>query len=472
MKTPHDLPDSEPLESSRNLLSEMQQLAGKIKQFRELAQEWAKTREQLHQLAYYNTLTGLPNLSLLQKDSQALFQAEQQKLAVIFIDVNGLKQVNDSLGRAAGNELLRQIANRLRSFRGQQRFLAHLKEDDFVLLRNIREIPEAALIAENIMALLSPAFKAENLSLSLSFSIGIAVYPDDAKELDNLILYADMAMRNARQLGCGPFRFYTPELNHQLKERQAMERALLYALENNQLHLHYQPQICMQSGDLYGVEALARWNHPELGKIPPDHFIALAERLGVIKKLSAWAIRSACRQLAEWRQQGVAVPRLSINVSPSDFHNSALPDIIQKTLQEYQLQSSDLALEITENVFLNNSQEAFNIIDTLHQLGIHLALDDFGTGYSSLSYLHKLPIQELKLDRSFIQTLELNKRSQSLCEAIFQISKSLGLTVIVEGVETEGQKTLLQQQGYQLAQGYLFARPLSVEEITTFCSGQ
>ena len=272
-------------------------------------------------------------------------------------------------------------------------------------------------------------------------------------------------MYQAKSQGRGRFSFFSSEMNRLAQERLALETALRKALKQGGLHLHYQPQLDLRNGQLYGVEALARWSHPELGEISPARFIPLAEECGLIADLGRWALSEACQQLAQWRDQGLDIPAVSVNLSPSSFHNLDLPRMIADTLQRNALQPQNLTLELTESILLDTHPSTMQVIDAIHALGVRLAIDDFGTGYSSLSYLRHLPVSELKLDRSFVADMDGETDAQALSNAILGIGKSLHLTVVAEGVETASQHRLLQDQGYDVAQGFWFARPLPPQEL-------
>jgi EAL domain-containing protein (putative c-di-GMP-specific phosphodiesterase class I) len=279
-----------------------------------------------------------------------------------------------------------------------------------------------------------------------------------------------MAMYQAKSLGRGRSSFFSHELNQLAQERLTLEIALRDALENQQLRLHYQPQVRMRDGLLYGVEALARWHHPQFGDISPARFIPLAEECGLINQLGLWALREACRQLAAWRRQGLNIPAISVNLSPTNFHNLDLPGMIANTLQEHNLQASDLTLEITESVMMDTNPSTMKTLNDVHTQGVRLSMDDFGTGYSSLSYLRRLPIQELKLDRSFVSDLEQDATNRALSEAVIRLGESLHLTVVAEGIESPVQQRILTDQGYHVAQGYLFSRPLTAADLEAWLS--
>ena len=433
-----------------------------------LALEREHTRQRIRQLAFYDGLTGLPNRSLLQaKADQAIATAtrSKEKLAVLFIDLDRFKQVNDSLGHPAGDELLRQIAGKLRQDLRASDIAGRLSGDEFVVVLPQSDVTQTTDMVERLLELLGAPVTVAGVALAASASVGIAMFPDDGRDMETLLHRADMAMYQAKSSGRGCFSFFSSEMNQLAQERLALETALRQAIQTRQLHLHYQPQVDMETGKLYGVEALARWTHPELGEISPVRFIPLAEECGLVADLGHWALREACGQLSAWRAQGLAVPAVSVNLSTSSFHNLDLPRMIADMLEVNALQPQDLTLELTESVLLDTNPSTMKTIADVHAKGIRLSMDDFGTGYSSLSYLRRLPVSELKLDRSFVADLENDEAAQALSAAILGIGKSLHLTVVAEGIETPAQNQLLREQGYAVAQGFLFARPLSPADL-------
>ena len=438
-----------------------------------LALQREHARGQIRQLAFYDALTGLPNRSLLQaRADQAINAArrENSQLAVLFVDLDRFKKVNDSLGHPAGDELLRVMAGRLEAECRESDIVGRLSGDEFVLVLPNCDSTQVAAQAERLLLALGTPCLVAGVSMACSASIGISVFPGDGREMDTLLRRADMAMYQAKSAGRGQMSFFSHEMNMLAQERLALETALREALHNNGLRLHYQPQIDLASGQLCGVEALARWTHPQLGEISPARFIPLAEECGLIAELGRWVLAEACRQLSDWRGRGLAIPSVSINLSPTSFHNLDLPRMIADTLERNALQPRDLILEITEGVLLDTNPSTLKTIDQVHAQGVRLSMDDFGTGYSSLSYLRRLPLSELKLDRSFVSDLEDDSTARALSAAIMGIGKSLNLTVVAEGVETEGQCLVLKEQGYAVAQGYLFARPLAPELLEVWLS--
>lgn len=438
-----------------------------------LALERERSRARIRQLAFYDGLTGLPNRSLLlAKADQAIASAARndESLAVLFIDLDRFKQVNDSLGHPAGDELLCTVATRLQAVLRGADIVGRLSGDEFVVVLSQCDGEQARNAIERLQeATVAPLNFAET-TLMVSASIGVAMYPADGRDMETLLHRADMAMYQAKSGGRGRVSFFSSEMNVLAQERLALENALRKALQTGGLHLHYQPQVDMETGQLYGVEALARWTHPELGEISPARFIPLAEECSLIADLGRWAVEEACRQLAVWRSKGLPIPAVSVNLSPSSFHNLDLPRMIADTLDRHALTAQDLTLEMTESILLDTNPSTMKTIDAVHAQGVRLSMDDFGTGYSSLSYLRRLPVSELKLDRSFVADLEHDETARALSRAILGIGKSLHLTVVAEGVETQTQNLMLREQGYPIGQGFLFARPLAPLDLEHWLS--
>ena len=433
-----------------------------------LALEREQTRRRIRQLAFYDGLTSLPNRSLLLAQAeQALAAAagDDSELAVVFIDLDRFKQVNDSLGHPAGDKLLCSVAQRIQAELRAGDIAGRLSGDEFVIVLPRCGGTQAAEVIERLQTALAKPCLIDGVALASTASCGIAVFPADGRDMETLLHRADMAMYQAKSGGRGLYSFFSPEMNRLAQERMTLETALREALQNGGLHLHYQPQLDLRDGRLYGVEALARWTHAEFGNIPPARFIPLAEECGLIGELGSWALREACRQLGEWRSRGLAVPAISVNLSPTSFHNLDLPNMIADTLQRNALQPADLTLEITESLLLDTNPGTMRTLQAVHAQGVRLSMDDFGTGYSSLSYLRRLPVSELKLDRSFVADLEHDEAARALSSAILGIGRSLQLTVVAEGVETPEQNLVLRTQGYPVAQGYLFSRPLPAQDF-------
>lgn len=428
-----------------------------------LAMEREVSRKQIQHLAFYDSLTGLPNRSqflIYAKKTIALAAEVGHSLAVLVINLDRFKQVNDSLGHAAGDELLASIAQRLRNELPKNDIIGRLSGDEFIIILSSCTMQQATVKVEKMLSLLSQPCMIANVNIIPSASIGISLYPENGEEMDTLMNHANIAMHKAKNRGHGHFNFFSVEMNDINQQRQDMEDALRHAFHIGSLELFYQPQVMLKDGHLYGVEALSRWVHPILGNIPPQRFIPIAEESGLINELALWAIETACEQLADWRLRGIDVPSVSVNLSPTNFHNPGLADMILHILQHYHLPPQDLTLEITEDILIENNPAIFTTIEKIHRLGVRLSMDDFGTGYSSLSYLRRLDLDEIKLDKSFVHDLEHDETSRTLSEAVIRIGESLQLSVIVEGVENEAQRTLLSRQGYQIGQGFLFSEAL------------
>ena len=428
-----------------------------------LALEREEARQAIRRMAYYDGLTGLPNRNLLLARAQrtiAEVASEQAELAVLFVDLDRFKQVNDALGHAAGDELLQVMAQRLSSVLRESDIVGRLSGDEFVLVLPRRSATQVTRFLERLKRVLSFPASIAGTSVVLSASIGISLFPGDGQDMESLLQCADIAMYQAKRAERGSFSFFLEEMNRIAQSRLILETALRLALAGEGLELEYQPQINLHSGTLVGVEALARWVHPTLGIVSPERFIPLAEECGLINELSQWVLQAACGQLAQWREQGLTVPSLSINLSPINFHNLNLAAQITQQLQRYELQAADLCVEVTEGVLLSNSPGTEQTLKELHALGVRLAIDDFGTGYSSLGYLRHLPISELKLDKSFVDDLERDASCRALSESVIGIGRGLSLLVVAEGIEHAAQRDILKAQGYEVGQGYFFSVPL------------
>ncbi|CAN7572473.1 GGDEF and EAL domain-containing protein [Pseudorhodoferax sp. LjRoot39] len=436
-----------------------------------LALQRERTRQHIRQLAFYDSLTGLPNRSLLHaRADQAIAAAARSRetLAVLFVDLDRFKQVNDSLGHPAGDAVLRHAAAQLQLELRASDIAGRLSGDEFVVVLPQCDAGHAAEIAARLQALLAAPLAVGGSTLSVTASVGVAMFPEDGRTMDALLQRADMAMYQAKTGGRGRFCFFSAGMNDVVQQRLALETALRQAMGTAQMQLHYQPQIDMASGRLHGVEALARWTHPTLGEIEPARFIPLAEDCGLIAELGRWALHQACRQLAQWRSEGLTVPSVSVNLSPTSFHDRELTRTIAQMLAQHALAPQDLMLELTESVLLDTNPSTMQTITEVRALGVRMSMDDFGTGYSSLSYLRRLPVDEIKLDRSFVADLESDGAARALSNAVLEIGRSLKLTVVAEGVETMAQDSLLRAQGYAVAQGYLVARPMAGDALAAW----
>ena len=428
-----------------------------------LAIERKEARAQIAQLAYYDTLTGLPNRARLRHLISEMIASvsDGKSVALTFLDIDNFKDINDSLGHSAGDEMLAEFAQRLRTQVQQGGVLGRLGGDEFVMLLPDCDAAGASLVASRIMEALAAPLKIGARQVPVSASMGISIYPDNASDLDTLIQQADAAMYKAKQAGRATYRFFSRDMNRLAEQRLAYSAALRAALADGGLALHYQPQIRTSDGALHGVEALARWRDPVLGEVPPAKFIPLAEECGLIEQIGLWTIREACRQMAQWRDAGLDIPSVSVNLSPINFQHAGLASVVAEVLTAYRLPPEMLMLEVTENVFLNERSVAVETMSAIRKLGAGLSLDDFGTGYSSLNRLAHLPIRELKIDRSFMRDVESDPTARAIVTTVVRVGQSLQLTVVAEGVETEGQRNLLSELGCDVIQGFLYAPALS-----------
>ncbi|AXL50430.1 hypothetical protein DSC91_002632 [Paraburkholderia caffeinilytica] len=436
-----------------------------------LALEREASKENIRRLAYYDGLTGLPNRSALVARIESLLAEATREgcaLALLFIDLDRFKQVNDSFGHPAGDTLLCEVARRVKECLGKFDVAGRLSGDEFVVALMPCDAGKAVARCESIMAKLNGPFTIGPTIVTPTASVGIALFPQHGDSVHTLLLHADMAMYHAKSKGRHRYSMFNPELNRISQENLKLERALREALHNDQLQLHYQPQVRLEDESLHGVEALARWHHPDFGMVPPERFVTLAEERGMIADLDHWVIHAACGQLRKWRCLGLAIPHVSVNVSPTTFSDQAFPGWIARTLAENGVCAADLMLEVTEGVLLDTVSGAFANLNAVRDLGVRLSVDDFGTGYSSLSYLYRMPVAELKLDKSFVRELEYNESARALSSAVISIGASLRLAIVAEGVESDAQRRTLQAQGCKVAQGYLFARPMEADKLTAW----
>jgi len=422
------------------------------------------TEEHISHLAHHDALTGLLNRYSLQgRLEQALATArrEQRALAVMFIDMDHFKNINDILGHAVGDGLLVEVARRLRDSVRDSDVVARLGGDEFVLvLTEVDNATAAARVADKILRALGQPYRIEEEKLHITPSIGLAFYPDDGDDCEALMKHADTAMYHAKSQGRNNVQFFTAEMNRAAVERLGLDHDLRLALEERQFELHYQPQLDAGSGCVVGVEALVRWRHPRDGLVPPLKFIPVAEETGLIIPLGEWVLDEACRQLRAWRQEGLKDVTMAVNLSAHQLRSPALLDYVTQTLERHGLAGADLELEVTESVAMANPEASIGQLQTLRDLGVRLSIDDFGTGYSSLSYLKRLPIHTLKLDRSFVNDIETDANDVAICTATIALAHNLGLRVVAEGVENAAQHSFLVTLRCDTLQGYLFSKPI------------
>lgn len=452
-------------------------------EIRQLADALGRRRQaedRIRRLAYYDEVTGLPNRTYFKErlaQATDLARRHGRQLALLFLDLDNFKRVNDTLGHSQGDILLREVATRLvanlrRSDAvgpgppGEEERLARLGGDEFtVLLTEIASATDAGVVAARLHEALARPVTLAGEDVIVTASIGIAVYPQDGADVETLVKNADMAMYFAKRAGRNAFRFHTNTMNARALRRLAIENNLRRALERGELSLHYQPQMDVLSGTLSGVEALLRWDSAELGPLPPAEFVPIAEESGLIVPIGEWVLRTACEQARAWQLAGLRLPRVAVNVSVRQFATEGFAEVVGRVLRETALPASALELEITESVLMRDGEAAVATLRALKALGVKLAIDDFGTGYSSLAYLKQFPIDRLKIDRTFVCSLDTDPQDRAIASAVIAMADSLSLSVTAEGVETASQLAFLKARQCAEAQGFLLSRPLPMEEL-------
>ncbi|KHF26585.1 diguanylate cyclase/phosphodiesterase [Solemya velum gill symbiont] len=433
-----------------------------------------QSQEKLDHLAHHDALTGLPNRLLLsERLKQAIRHADRTgtDLALFFLDLDHFKHINDSLGHPLGDQLLQDVAEKLTQSLRREDTVARVGGDEFVLLLGSVSRPEdIANMAEKLLKAFRAPVLLNGHELSIGASLGISLYPQDGKSADELLHNADAAMYRAKEEGRNNYQFYTEALTHKAFERVLMENNLRQALEKEEFILHYQPQLDLHTGKIVGAEALIRWQQPQLGLISPSRFIPIAEDSGLIMPIGEWVLQEACSQAKKWLDKGIDIGRIAVNVAGPQLQRGRLVEVVQDVLAKCGLPASRLEIEVTESLLMQKTESAIKQLDELRQLGIVLAIDDFGTGYSSLSYLKQLPIHKLKIDRSFVHDIPGDPDDMAIADAVIALGKSLGLTVIAEGVETLEQAEFLRGAGCQEVQGYLYSQPVTAEQFEQLIS--
>ena len=447
------------------------QITNFIGSFNDISERKA-SEERFLRLAYHDALTNLPNrLNLHERLEQTISQSKlnQNKFALLLIDLDRFKTINDTLGHHVGDLLLIEVARRLVMSVRETDIVARLGGDEFVVvLSEIKSPADAADVADKIVQMVSAPYLISSNDLRTSPSIGVCIYPDDAREIGMLLKSGDVAMYHAKAKGRGNYQFFTEEMNSVLMKRQFMEADLRIALERQQFVLYYQPQLDLNSGHLTGVEALVRWVHPTRGLVPPAEFISVAEEMGLIVQLGSWVLREACRQLKQWQEEGMTDLRMSVNLSALQFLDKDLAEHIQTVLAETGLAADCLDLEVTESMSMASPGDTIAIMQVLAECGMTLSIDDFGTGYSSLAYLKLFPIHTLKIDRSFVKDIEIDTNDADICDVTVLLAHKMGLNVVAEGVETEAQLKFLLSIGCNKIQGFLISKPLPAERVKDF----
>jgi len=450
--------------------------------FKDMAGNLRQSDERVRFLAYHDVLTGLPNRAMFKEfvdRSIAHARRKQQRLAILFLDVDNFKRVNDTLGHHAGDQLLQKVSERLtqvlrgddcvsrgRAAADSAKILARLGGDEFIiLLSDIQDPRTAGAVAQRLVDTLAQPLSIAEQACHVSASIGITLYPNDGADTNELIKHADIAMYHAKVKGKNNYQFFEYSMNVETIERLELETRLRNALEQGQLELHYQPQVNGLTHEVVGLEALLRWRNPELGLILPTEFIAVAETSGLILPIGEWVLREACRQARMWQDAGYPLPVISVNVSSIQFARQDVPALVRQALAESRLDPHCLELEITESAIMSDPKAAVKMLDQIRALGVTIALDDFGTGFSSLSHLRRFPMDTLKIDQSFIKQLDASSRDGEIVAAITAMAHSLGLRVVAEGIEKESHLGMVVERHCDVIQGFLFSRPLPANEI-------
>jgi diguanylate cyclase (GGDEF)-like protein len=432
--------------------------------------ERKRTELELVRLAHYDQLTSLPNRTLLrERVDHALARAMRagSGVATLILDMDRFKEINDMLGHEIGDKLLVEAAQRIRDSVREQDTVARLGGDEFaVILEGVSEAREVLPVIERIIDSLNEVTTIDGHEVNSSTSVGIAMYPENGNDLSELLRAADLAMYQAKSSGRGRYQFFADAMQEEAQSRHALEWALRRAVEKNEFELVYQPQICLRTGMVIGVEALLRWMSPTRGLLTPYHFIAGLEEFGLINEVGEWVLRSACEQIRKWHSMDLEPMRIGVNVSAQQFEDPMLIDKIRGALKETKIPAELLELELTESCLMSDPGQAGALLREIRDVGVRIAIDDFGTGYSSLTYLNEFPLNALKIDKNFVQSVESTDRGGPISNMIIGLGQNLGLEVIAEGVETEAQLNYMREHGCDIAQGYLYARPASPEDLT------
>ncbi|RYY03444.1 MAG: bifunctional diguanylate cyclase/phosphodiesterase [Gammaproteobacteria bacterium] len=443
---------------------------------RKLAENALREQQsRLNYMAFHDSLTGLPNRSLFyDRIYHGLARARRgnSKVVLMLLDIDRFKNINDSLGHDAGDLMLKAISTRLMEGVRDMDTVARLGGDEFVVvLEGVHDLEDVMFVANKLLVTLARPMEVSGHEITSTVSIGVSIFPEDGSDTDELLKHADIAMYKAKEAGKNNCQFYTKGMNATAVNYLLLENDLRRALDLHQFTLHYQPQIDLKTGELMGVEALVRWQHPDRGLVSPAHFIPLAEETGLIVPIGEWVLREACRQQKLWLDAGKKVGKVAVNLSPRQFRQKNFPGKVEAILRETQLLPEYLELEITESCAMEHAGETINQLNQLNQMGMYLAIDDFGTGYSSLAYLQRFPIQKLKIDRSFVNDIHDDMNDAAITKTIIALAHSMQLRVVAEGVETEHQAEWLRQRGCDQAQGFLYAKPMSPKQFESHFHG-
>jgi diguanylate cyclase (GGDEF)-like protein/PAS domain S-box-containing protein len=455
------------LEALGNNLLEHPGIRGIVLTSRDVT-ERKRAEERVQYLANYDVLTGLPNRFLMQdRLTQAIAHAHRNRLrvALIHIDLDRFKVVNETLGYYVGDALHKQAAERVRKASRGADTVARVGGDEFtIVFPNVTSLQTLSAAAEVMLDDLAKPFPSEGQELFVSASVGISLYPDDARSVDELIKHADAAMSTAKHLGRNNFQFFTAGMNQEVQDRMLIEAGLRSAIHRNELSLVFQPKIDLATRRIFGAEALLRWKHPKLGMISPARFVPVAEEAGLVGQIGEWVLHTACRQIRQWQDAGHAL-QVAVNVSARQFQDYDVAELVKDIMRDTGVMASNLEIELTESAVMNDAEASIVTLERLAALGVQIAIDDFGTGYSSLSYLKRLPLDVLKIDQSFVRDISSDPNDAAIVRAIITLARSLGIKVIAEGVENEAQLAFLNAYGCHYAQGYLFGRPLTAPQF-------
>lgn len=438
--------------------------------------ERKRNEDRIRLLAYYDSVTGLPKRSLFRERlSEAISLAcwKSQRVALLLLELDRFKMLNDSLGTQFGDGLLKEVAERIRTAVGDEATVARLGGAEFaIILQDVKASREVEQLAADVVAEVAGTFSLLGHSLNISCTVGISIFPVHGRDGQMLVERADVAMVWARESGTNSFQLFTEEMNNHVRERLRLENDLRLALDRNELYLVYQPQVDIRSGDVSGLEALLRWRHPSMGVVPPGEFISIAESSGLIVPIGEWVLRTACSQAKKWQEAGLRPVPIAVNVSAIQFRQQGFCELVRCVLEETKLDPKYLELELTEGLLLTNLDVMLKLVRELREMGVKLAIDDFGTGYSSLGYLRQFKVNRLKIDRSFVSDVSVNADDAAITTAIIKMAKALNLEVLAEGVENVEQLDFLRAQNCYEIQGYYFSKPVAVEQIADQLRGR
>jgi diguanylate cyclase (GGDEF)-like protein/PAS domain S-box-containing protein len=456
------------LETVGNNLLEHPGVEGVVLTSRDVT-ERKHAEERAQYLANYDILTGLPNRTLMyDRVSQAVAYAKRsrERIALLHVDVDRFKMINDSLGHDVGDEILKAAAERIKRCTGESDTVARVGGDEFtILMPDAGGLGDVTACAAKILSQMSQPFPSEREDVFVSASIGVSLFPDDSRSADSLTKHADAAMHSAKTLGRNNYQFFTQALNEEVQHRMVLETGLRLALKRDEMRLVYQPKVDLVTREIIGAEALLRWHHPKHGLIPPAQFIPVAEESGLVGQIGEWVLRDACRQISHWQHMGLS-PQIAVNVSARQFQQYDVAKLVSEVIEEAQISPESLEIELTESAVMQDAEASIVTVEKLSKLGVRVSIDDFGTGYSSLSYLKRLPLDMLKIDRSFVRDISSDPNDAAIVRAIITLARNLGMEVVAEGVEDEEQLAFLNAYGCQYAQGFLFGQPMIAEELT------